>query len=41
MVPTVLRGLVDAVFCSIATTGLNPSMDSTSGRSLPDRNVRA
>ncbi len=31
MVPTVLRGFLPVVFCSMAMMGLSPSMLSTSG----------
>ena len=33
MVPTVDRGLLEVVFCSMAITGESPSILSTSGRS--------
>ena len=38
MVPTVERGLLLVVFCSIAITGERPSILSTSGRSKPPKN---
>ena len=41
MVPTVERGLRLVVFCSIEIAGLNPSIESTSGRSIWSRNCRA
>jgi hypothetical protein len=41
MVPTVERGLRDAVFWSIEMAGDRPSMKSTSGLSIWPRNWRA
>ena len=41
IVPTVDLGLLETVFCSIAITGLNPSILSTSGLSNPPKNWRA
>ena len=41
MVPTVERGLLLVVFCSMAITGDNPSILSTSGRSNPPKNCLA
>ena len=41
MVPTVERGLLPAVFCSIEIAGESPSMASTSGFSISPRNWRA
>ena len=38
MVPTVERGLCDADFCSIEIAGDNPSIVSTSGLSIIDKN---
>ena len=40
IVPTVERGFLLVVFCSIAITGLKPDILSTSGRSIPPRNWR-
>ena len=40
-VPTVERGFLFVVFCSMATTGLRPVMWSTSGRSILPTNWRA
>ena len=39
--PDVERGFLLVVFCSIATTGLNPVILSTSGRSILPMNWRA
>ncbi len=41
MVPTVERGLLDTVFCSIDMTGLKPSILSTSGLSSQPKNCLA
>ena len=41
MVPTVDRGDLLVVFCSIAITGDKPSILSTSGRSNPPKNCLA
>ena len=41
MVPTVERGLCEVDFCSMEIAGDKPSMWSTSGFSIIDRNCRA
>ncbi|CNV11148.1 Uncharacterised protein [Salmonella enterica subsp. enterica serovar Bovismorbificans] len=41
MVPTVERGLCDVDFCSIEIAGDSPSIWSTSGFSMSDKNCRA
>ena len=41
MVPTVDRGLLLVVFCSIEMTGESPSILSTSGLSNPPKNCLA
>ena len=41
MVPTVERGLWDVDFCSIEIAGDRPSIWSTSGFSINDKNWRA
>jgi hypothetical protein len=41
MVPTVERGLCEVAFCSMEMAGDKPSMLSTSGFSMIDRNWRA
>jgi len=40
-VPTVERGFLEVVFCSIEMAGDSPSMESTSGFSICSRNWRA
>src|SRR5512137_1127247 len=41
MVPTVLRGFFEVVFCSMEMAGESPSMESTSGFCMMPRNCRA
>ena len=41
MVPTVERGLWEVDFCSMEIAGDSPSMCSTSGFSITERNWRA
>jgi hypothetical protein len=40
-VPTVERGFLEVVFCSMEMAGDSPSMESTSGFSICSRNCRA
>jgi hypothetical protein len=40
-VPTVERGFLDVVFCSIAIAGDRPVIESTSGFCISSRNWRA
>ena len=41
IVPTVERGLCEVDFCSIEIAGDKPSIESTSGLSIKDKNWRA